>query len=867
MENIERALTTAKYNEAVIVTVPGEEDYSSADDSNSKEGKNREIVLVATLDEENGGVSWKDAMTCTTPSPSVFNLNKIKEETLLDVSILRHLRTKKWVLPMLNDERRNRMYDAAICTACERVVQKRLIQEKRKEINILDIGTGTGLLAMLAAKHCKRKIIENIGALSTLAAIADSSSKNESTEYCEIAINIVSVEMSSAMAKLARNTISEECNGYDPDGEYTYVQFENGIHKSLKSLKVRIQIVEGHSTDSNFSPFCDSGKADLCTSELLESGFLGEGIIPSLRDAWARLLKTDAEIVPACGRVYCRVLSSKEHIACYRGPVVTSEGVERLCISSEPRDVLLGGESKEGAGIRVPVHGKSLMELEGVAPLSSTAKVLDFDFAATENICSSGGRTTKHTITATRSGTAHGVLFWWDLSMLKGMDTAQVKTHRGVDTVGVVYSTDPTDAQYHFQDHWQNCLFVFGEDYDKCLHLVEGKDFSLVAQHDDYGISFSIENVLESSDNLDLPASKRAKVFDKKYVNVNVAPASNFVATEKCNQLISPDRAMQLNDSKRTQAIRNAIRDIVKDCPDATILDLSDFSLCSLMAAINGATNVYSLESSSGDLPMTAARVAQIGNNLHFQIINAHAESLELLHFGGERVDVVVAEPYYSVLEGWHLQEALNLFYLCRSFKQRGFLANNCRFLPAVAKVMACAIECHDISSAYGGLDWGSHDKETDILVCDHKHALLVGTVHDTVDKYASRYTTFDSNFPMWQYQHRQLCEPFEITRLDFGSDTIHGNGEWKKAPFTQSGDCHALMVWLEYYTKTESPDGTTGEVLLFSTNTKSHKQTIRKVGMSESGYSSEKKSEIHCRAFFGGLGNCEDHDFEIKIE
>ena len=44
-------------------------------------------------------------------------------------------------------------------------------------------------------------------------------------------------------------------------------------------------------------------RADVCTSELLESGLLGEGVLPSLRDAWARHLRRDTEVVPRRARV------------------------------------------------------------------------------------------------------------------------------------------------------------------------------------------------------------------------------------------------------------------------------------------------------------------------------------------------------------------------------------------------------------------------------------------------------------------------------------------------------------------------------------------------------------------------------------
>ena len=80
-----------------------------------------------------------------------------------DPGIVRHLRTKAWVLPMLNDARRNRMYDDAVREACRIAVGRRLAageespsddddddategtaakKKKKTTIRILDIGSG-----------------------------------------------------------------------------------------------------------------------------------------------------------------------------------------------------------------------------------------------------------------------------------------------------------------------------------------------------------------------------------------------------------------------------------------------------------------------------------------------------------------------------------------------------------------------------------------------------------------------------------------------------------------------------------------------------------------------------------------------------
>ena len=54
-------------------------------------------------------------------------------------------------------------------------------------------------------------------------------------------------------------------------------------------------------------------RADLLTSELLDSTLLAEGVLPTVRDAWRRLLRPGAAVLPAGARVWAQVLASRAH--------------------------------------------------------------------------------------------------------------------------------------------------------------------------------------------------------------------------------------------------------------------------------------------------------------------------------------------------------------------------------------------------------------------------------------------------------------------------------------------------------------------------------------------------------------------------
>eukprot|EP00984_Skeletonema_dohrnii_P031819 scaffold24835_cov150-Skeletonema_dohrnii-CCMP3373.AAC.2 len=368
-EIIAQAIQSARYNEAVVVTINNNDDDGTAN-SNEQQQQSREIVLVACLDSENGGIIWKDAATtATSPSTSTTSTATHHND---DVGIVRHLRTKRWALPMLNDHRRNEMYNTAIRSACwQKVAEKNSRNNNNNNnnnsdkddnkssnngdvVNILDIGSGSGLLAMMGAKY-------------TLDAIQEKDDDGTSTKHVKD-VRVTSVEMASAMARLARMTIK------------------------ANDLDSNIKVVENHSMDENFSL---DQKADMCTSELLESGLLGEGVIPSIRDAWSRHLMDDAVVIPRRARVLAvlveglplldtdKTTENLNAATAFFGPDLESfkQASGGVSLTTTPNNIspLLGrhGQSGEGAaesnteGILISLHAGSLLDENYNEPLSN----------------------------------------------------------------------------------------------------------------------------------------------------------------------------------------------------------------------------------------------------------------------------------------------------------------------------------------------------------------------------------------------------------------------------------------------------------------------------------------------------------------
>lgn len=138
-----------------------------------------------------------------------------------------------WHFVLVRDEIRNQAYEDAIRRAVT------------PGCTVLEIGTGTGILAMMAARAGAR---------------------------------VVTCESDPAMAAVARDVIA--ANG----------------------LADRIQVVNRHSSELDVLAEL-GGRADLLVSEIVSNDLLSEGVLPAHADAVTRLLKPGAAVIPARGRV------------------------------------------------------------------------------------------------------------------------------------------------------------------------------------------------------------------------------------------------------------------------------------------------------------------------------------------------------------------------------------------------------------------------------------------------------------------------------------------------------------------------------------------------------------------------------------
>jgi tetratricopeptide (TPR) repeat protein len=140
----------------------------------------------------------------------------------------------EWHVPMMNEQNRNQAYFDALKTVIN------------PQSSVFEIGTGSGLLAMMAAK---------LGAK-----------------------HVTTCETVPLIAETAQQIIAD-----------------NKYEKTIK-------VIAKKSADISIGGDLEA-KADILVSEIFSSELLGEHVLPSLEDAKKRLLKPQGKVIPAAGSI------------------------------------------------------------------------------------------------------------------------------------------------------------------------------------------------------------------------------------------------------------------------------------------------------------------------------------------------------------------------------------------------------------------------------------------------------------------------------------------------------------------------------------------------------------------------------------
>lgn len=329
---------------------------------------------------------------------------------------------------MCHDWERNQKYDQALQLTIGR------LHAAGREAHVLDIGTGSGLLSMMAVR-----------------AGADS---------------VVACEAFRPMADCAERVMA--ANGFGAD---------------------RIRLIKKRSTEVRVGPGLDmERKANVLVTELFDTELIGEGAIATYRHALEHLLEPGCLTIPHSATVYAQLVEC---------PLAVSWQVPKI-LGNADGDVLLRTPEDvvdcRGSSAVFDVQLSQLPETSFNA-LSEPVSVFGFEWSNREEL--EVKRHSKKPVEIIRGGIPQAVFMWWDLKMdLEGsvlLSCAPFWAHPDFSSLKESNKnpTIPEQNLIPWRDHWMQAIYFLP--YTKNT-LIPGQRVNLDSFHDEFSLWFGLES-------------------------------------------------------------------------------------------------------------------------------------------------------------------------------------------------------------------------------------------------------------------------------------------------------------------------------------------------------------------------------------
>ncbi|XP_039963588.1 protein arginine N-methyltransferase 7 [Bactrocera tryoni] len=251
---------------------------------------------------------------------------------------------------MLHDKERNQKYFKALRMAIARM------HADGREAHVLDIGTGTGILSMMA-----------------LTAGADT---------------VTACEAFMPMANCAERIFT--VNGFGD----------------------KVRLVKKRSTEMRIGVDMPQ-RANLLVAELLDTELIGEGAISIYNHAHDELLTDDVVCIPSKATCYAQVVQSP--LASQWNTMKIVADLDGNILLQPPKDVL---QCKGDAAVHD--MQLSQLSLEKFVPLTKPAEIFEFDFNRKSKTPVPVQRQQLLEMIALQPGSTDLIFYWWDISMYSG---------------------------------------------------------------------------------------------------------------------------------------------------------------------------------------------------------------------------------------------------------------------------------------------------------------------------------------------------------------------------------------------------------------------------------------------------------------
>jgi len=230
-----------------------------------------------------------------------------------------------------------------------------------------------------------------------------------------------------------------------------------------------------------------------------------------------------------------------------------------------------------------------------------------------------------------------------------------------------------------------------------------------------------------------------------------------------------------LNDVERNEKYDAAIRRAI--CGGESVLDVGTGSgLLSMMAARAGAKGVYACEMVKPVAEVAKTVVAANGFADRIRVIGKKSDELVVGVDIPHRLDLLITETIDSALIGEGIIPIVQ-------HAKKYLLADDARIVPMAARVEGALLH-------------------SDAVFALNHAQQAVGLDVSGFNQLATQ-GTFPVRLEM--FEHRFLCEPFEICRFDFQSGELKKNDISIPVRVMGPGVCHAVAFWFDLYLDAET--------------------------------------------------------------
>jgi SAM-dependent methyltransferase len=417
----------------------------------------------------------------------------------------RSIEDLRWHFPMLNDRERNAKYCAAIEKAVGATGARLRAQGEARGVRVLDIGAGSGLLALAAARA---------GAEHVTACEVD-------PLVCGAAAEVVAA---------------------------------SGYANIITLLSV-------HSSLLRVSDLRAGQPVDIVTHELLDSTLLGEDVLPTLRDVYERgLALSGALSVPHGATITAQLVESTSLWARRHPPRSLWCATESASpLSRIPPFARVAANCPAGR-VAQGVEASAWLDPEVADQNAETSSRpigqprgcdLAIEFSCPPPVAGTR-RDVVFELPHGTTGTVHGVVYWWSLDLLPPADEASlphetIASSRTNPRELTVISTKP-GAEWKPREHWWQACCVL----PAAIKTAGATELRLTCTQNDTTIWF---------DGTDIDASSTSGSTEQPAV---AAGQWRCVCPTRLHAEWSSQRMQQLADPFRCARYRDALRLVLK---------------------------------------------------------------------------------------------------------------------------------------------------------------------------------------------------------------------------------------------------------------------------------------------------------------